>query len=98
MTLVEIPAEVVNGYDPSKEELLDILTELNGVARFSALVKDDSLAVRQTLDELVLDGEVARFPMGDHILIRDLREDPEREKGWPNEDDVEAVDENGLLS
>lgn len=60
------------------------------VMRYEDLVEDDSMRARQALDELVLDGTVARFPVGDHIMVRDLREDPTREKGWPHADHVEV--------
>lgn len=59
--------------------------------RFEDLVSTDSLQARRALDELVLEGKVARFPVGNYIMVRDLREDPTREKGWPHADHAEDV-------
>lgn len=93
MPLVEIPQP----WNPSKDELLTRLDEKGRVVRYENLVEEDSLPARRTLDELVLEGTIARFPVGEYILIRDLRDGPERVKGWPHEDHINDVDERGLI-
>lgn len=50
-----------------------VLADTSGVLRLTELLEEtdiDELDVRQELDTLVLQGEVERFPVGEHIMIR----------------------------
>lgn len=86
MAKIELPV-----YDPDPDDLLSQLGEQGKVIRQQRLLKHDTLQARQALEELELQGKIARFPVGDHILIRDLRDD-DRGEGWPHEDIVEDVE------
>lgn len=90
MAKVEIPPEF--NYDPDADEIRARLSEQGQVVRREDLLEHDSLQARRTLEEMELAGEVARFPVGEHILIRDLRDDPDREKPWPHEDHSDAAE------
>jgi len=79
-------------YDPDPDDLLSQLGEEGKVIRQERLLENDTLQARQALEELELDDKIARFPVGDHILVRDLRDDPDRDKGWPHDDLVEDVE------
>jgi len=90
MSRVVIPAEL--NYDPDADEIRARLSKSGEVVRRDDLLEHDSLQARRTLEEMELAGEVARFPVGEHILIRDLRDDPDREKPWPHEDHADSVE------
>lgn len=53
----------------TKDEILERLPE-RGHVRYETLVDEDSLATRQVLDQLVLEGEVDRMAIGEHIMLR----------------------------
>lgn len=55
----------------NRDDLLATLDE-RGTVRFEELVEEDTLRVRQTLDELALEEEIKRFPLGDHIMVKRL--------------------------
>jgi hypothetical protein len=87
MAKIELPV-----YDPDPDDLLSQLGEQGKVIRQQRLLEHDTLQARQALEELELQGKIARFPVGDHILVRDLRDDADRGEGWPHEDLVEDVE------
>jgi len=87
MAKIELPV-----YDPDPDDLLSQLGEEGAVIRQERLLEHDTLQPRQALEELELEGKIARFPIGDHILVRDLRDDTDRGEGWPHEDLVQDVE------
>jgi|GEM_PF-5047246 len=76
---------------PNPDELLSRLDERGPVIRYADLVEEDTLTARRSLDKLVLAGDVARFPVGEHLMVRDLRGDPDRSKPWPHDTPAESV-------
>lgn len=62
---------MVNVTRASREGLLAALEREGGVARqYEVLGEGESLEARRVLDELVVAGEVERFPVGDHIMLK----------------------------
>jgi hypothetical protein len=80
MAVVNVP--MLADYETKLKKRLE---KRGPVVRYENLVDEDSLEARKALDELVIDGAAARAPVGDQIVVRDLRGDPDREKGWPYE-------------
>lgn len=51
----------------------DVLADSKGVLRFEEIQAESNvgeLYLRQEIDDLVLSGQVERFPVGDHIIIK----------------------------
>lgn len=68
MTTIEIPREVQAGF------VQNIIKEKGGSVRFSELAEQfdgDSDSLRLALFELVEDGEVAIFPIGNVVQVRE---------------------------
>ena len=60
--------------DPPEEELLERL-DGEGIMRYGELVKRDTIQVRRTLDDLEKAGDIKRFAVGEHIMVRLERDD-----------------------
>lgn len=59
------------------ETVADTLDDTTGTVRLEELIEQSplpELVVRQQLDELCLKGEAKRFPVGKHIMVRQLDE------------------------
>ena len=65
-------AETAEEAVPSAETVIERIEDEGGVVRFGEIVETDTLALRQTLDDLVIEGELKRFAVGDHIMLKRL--------------------------